>query len=213
MIGVVLADDHEIVRDGLRLLLERDGRFQVLAEAGTADDAVRYVRGHKPAILVLDLNMPGLDSLDAMPLVREASPDTQIVVLTMQGSTEFARRSLRAGARAYVLKESAGEELVAAIEAVVDGRTYLTPSLGARLASETPDEGPPGGLTPREAEILGLVALGHTTAEIAAKLYLSSRTVETHRAAVQRKLGLETRAALVRYAFAHGLATLEDEPA
>ncbi|HYF26866.1 MAG TPA: response regulator transcription factor [Baekduia sp.] len=213
-LSIVLADDHSVVRDGLRMLLEAEDDLEVVAEAGTADDAVRYVRGHKPDVLVLDLNMPGGSSLDALPAIAEASPRTAVVVLTMQSSTEYARRALRGGVRAYVLKESAGNELVEAIHAAVAGRTYLTPSMGARLAAEPPeDTGPPGGLTPREAEVLGLLALGYTNAEIAEQLYLSRRTVETHRASLQGKLGLATRAELVRYAFANGLVDLDDEPA
>ena len=209
---VVLADDHSVVRDGLRMLLEAEEDLEVVAEAGTAADAVRYVLGHKPDVLILDLNMPGGSSLDALPAVYEASPQTKVVVLTMQSSTEYARRALRAGVQAYVLKESAGTELVEAIHAAVAGRTYLTPSMGARLAAEPPDGGgPPGGLTAREAEVLGLLALGYTNAEIAEQLYLSRRTVETHRASLQSKLGLGTRAELVRYAFAHGLVDLDED--
>lgn len=209
---LVLADDHSVVRDGLRLLLDAEPDLEVVAEAGTTPDAVRYVLGHKPDVLVLDLNMPGGSSLDALPEIYAASPGTAVVVLTMQSSTDYARRALRAGVRAYVLKESAGSELVEAIHAAVAGRTYLTPSMGARLAAEPPDGGGlPGGLTPREAEVLGLLALGHTNAEIADQLYLSRRTVETHRASLQSKLGLGTRAELVRYAFANGLVDLDDE--
>ncbi|WP_205697082.1 response regulator transcription factor [Conexibacter sp. SYSU D00693] len=208
---VVLADDHEIVRDGLRLLLDGEEDLEVVAEAGTVPDALRYVRGHKPDVLVLDLNMPGGSSLDALPEVFEASPDTAVVVLTMQSSPDYARKALRAGVRAYVLKEAAGGELVEAMHAAVSGRTYLTPSLGARLAAEPDDQGPPDGLTPREAEIAGLLALGYTNAEIAERLVLSRRTVETHRASLQGKLDITTRAELVRYAFSHGLVALEDD--
>lgn len=205
-ISVVLADDHAIVRDGLRMLLEGDGGFDVVAEAGTAEDALRYVRGHRPDVLVLDLNMPGRPTLELLPEVAQISPETVVVVLTMQAGTNFAREALRAGAKGYVLKESAGEELIRAIEVTRDGETYLTPALGARLATE-PDGPPPlpDRLTPREAEVLGLLALGHTNAEIAGQLQLSRRTVETHRAHVQSKTGCASRAELVRYAIGHGL--------
>jgi len=209
-ITIVLADDHAVVRSGLRLLLERTGDLEVVSEAGTADDAVRTVLGHKPAVLVLDLNMPGpLSSLDAIPRVAEASPGTRVVVLTMQEDPEFARRALRAGAAGYVLKEAADAELVEAIRRAAAGETYLTPSLGAALAAAPPaPSGPPDDLSEREVEVLRLIALGHTNAEIAGQLYLSVRTVESHRAHIQQKLRLSTRAELVRYALDRGL--LED---
>jgi two-component system, NarL family, response regulator NreC len=206
-ITVVLADDHAVVRAGLHLLLERTGDIEVVSEAGTAEDAVRTVLGHKPAVLVLDLNMPGeLTSLDAIPKVAEASPGTRVVVRTMQEDPEFARRALRAGAAGYVLKEAADAELVEAIRRAAAGETYLTPSLGAALAAAPPaPAGPPDDLSEREVEVLRLIALGHTNAEIGKQLYLSVRTVETHRAHIQQKLRRTSRAELVRYALDHGL--------
>ncbi len=201
-ITVVLADDHAVVRTGLRLLLSQAG-IEVVAEAGDVPDALRYVLGHKPDVLVLDLNMPGEPSLPAIPRFLEASPKTHIVVLTMQQDPQFAREALSAGATAYVLKEAADDELVQAIHAAREGRTYVNPSLGAKLA--TMPSGPPGGLTDREAEILRLIALGHTNTEIAEQLFLSVRTVETHRAHIQQKLGRTTRAELVRFALDEGL--------
>jgi two-component system response regulator NreC len=206
-ITIVLADDHAVVRSGLRMVLEREPGFEVVSEAGDADAALRTVLGHKPSVLVLDLNMPGtLSSLDAIPRVAEVSPDTRVVVLTMQEDPEFARRSLRAGAAAYVLKEAADDELVDAVRSVAAGGTYLNPRLGAVLAAAPPEPtGPPDDLTERELEVLRLIALGHTNAEIAQSLFLSVRTVETHRAHIQRKLSRSTRAELVRYALDHGL--------
>ncbi|CAA9530123.1 MAG: Two-component transcriptional response regulator, LuxR family [uncultured Solirubrobacteraceae bacterium] len=201
-ITVVLADDHAVVRTGLKLLLAQDG-MQVVAEAGDVAGALRYVLGHKPDVLVLDLNMPGEPSLPAIPRFLEASPQTRIVVLTMQQEPQFAREALGAGATAYVLKEAADDELVQAIHAAREGRTYVNPSLGAKLA--TAPVGPPGGLTEREADILRLIALGHTNTEIAEQLFLSVRTVETHRAHIQQKLGRTTRAELVRFALDEGL--------
>jgi two-component system, NarL family, response regulator NreC len=204
-ITVVLADDHAVVRSGLKLLLAQGG-MQVVAEAGDVDTALRYVLGHKPDVLVLDLNMPGEPSLPAIPRFLEASPRTRVVVLTMQQEPQFAREALANGATAYVLKEAADDELVQAIHAARSGNTYINPSLGARLATEPlPSAGPPGGLSDREVDILRLIALGHTNAEIASQLYLSVRTVETHRAHIQQKLGRTTRAELVRYALDHGL--------
>jgi two-component system response regulator NreC len=208
-ITIVLADDHAVVRTGLRMVLERAGGFKVVSEAGDAESALRTVLGHKPSVLVLDLNMPGsLTSLDAIPRVKEVSPATRVVVLTMQEDPEFARRALRAGAAGYVLKESADDELVEAIRRVADGATYLNPSLGAALAAAPPEPaGPPDDLTEREVEVLRLIALGYTNAEIAQQLYLSVRTVESHRAHIQQKLNRSTRAELVRYALDHKFVT------
>jgi two-component system response regulator NreC len=208
-IRIVLADDHAVVRSGLRLLLDSEPDFEVVAEAGDLEAAQRYVRGHHPDVLVLDLNMPGGSSLEAIPSIREQMPETQIVVLTMQQEPAFARRALGAGAIGYVLKEAADEELVEAVHRAAAGESYLNPRLGARLASEPPP-GPPDDLSEREVDVLRLIALGHTNAEIAGKLYLSVRTVETHRAHIQQKLNLSSRAELVGYALKRGLVTSED---
>jgi two-component system response regulator NreC len=203
-IRIVIADDHAVVRSGLRMLLDAEDDFEVVAEAGDIDDAARYVRGHHPRVLVLDLNMPGRSSLEAIPQIREEAPETQIVVLTMQDDPAFARQALGAGALAYVLKEAADTELVEAVRRAAAGETYLNPRLGARLAAEPPP-GLPDDLSEREVDVLRLLALGHTNAEIAEQLYLSVRTVETHRAHIQQKLRLSSRAELVRYALSHGL--------
>jgi two-component system response regulator NreC len=209
-IRIVLADDHAVVRAGLRLLLDAEDDFEVVAEAGDVDGALRAVLGHKPDVLVLDLNMPGdQTSLDALPTIPDRSPDTRTVVLTMQLDPEYARRALRGGAAAYVLKEAADSELVEAVRRAADGGTYLNPALGAKLAAAPPEPtGRPDDLSEREVEVLRLIALGHTNAEIGEQLYLSIRTVETHRAHVQQKLRRSSRAELVRYAIDHGL--LED---
>ncbi len=202
-IRIVLADDHQVVRSGLRLLLQNERGFDVVAEASDVEGARRAVHGHRPAVLVLDLNMPGESSLEAIPTIREQSPDTQIVVLTMQQEPAFARQALAAGALGYVLKEAADDELVEAVRSASVGERYLNPRLGAKIAAEP--SGPPDDLSPREVEVLRLIALGHTNAEIATQLYLSLRTVETHRSHIQRKLSLSTRAELVGYALERGL--------
>jgi two-component system, NarL family, response regulator NreC len=201
-IRLVLADDHAVVRAGLRMLLDAEEGLTVVAEAGEVDTARRMVAAHRPDVLVLDLNMPGPASLPAIP---ELAQRTAVVVLTMQSEPAFAREALQAGARGYVLKESADAELVQAVRAAADGRTYLNPELGARLAAAPPPSGPPDDLTERELEILRLIALGHTNAEIGKQLYLSVRTVESHRAHIQRKTRRTTRAELVRYALDHEL--------
>jgi two-component system response regulator NreC len=203
-IRLVVADDHVVVRSGLILLLNNEADFEVVAEAGDIDGARRYVRGHHPDVLVLDLNMPGGSSLDAIPAILEESPGTEVVVLTMQDEPAFARQALGAGARGYVLKEAADAELVEAVRRASSGQTYLNPRLGARLASE-PATGRPDELSEREVDVLRLIALGHTNAEIAEHLHLSVRTVETHRAHIQQKLRLSSRAELVRYALDHRL--------
>ncbi len=207
-IRIVIADDHAVVRSGLRLLLDAEPDFEVVAEAGDVDGARRYVRGHHPTVLVLDLNMPGGSSLDTIPVIRSESPDTQIVVLTMQEEPAFARQALSAGASGYVLKEAADTELVEAVRRAAAGETYLNPALGARIARE-PAPGPPDDLSDREVEVLRLIAFGHTNSEIAQQLFLSVRTVETHRSHIQQKLRVSSRAELVRYALQRGLVSDE----
>jgi two-component system response regulator NreC len=178
-IRIVLADDHAVVRTGLRMLLEAEPGFEVVAEAGDVDSARRYVLGHHPSVLVLDLNMPGGSSLDAIPEIRAQSPETDIVVLTMQEEPAFARHALAAGATGYVLKRAADSELVEAVRR--------------------------DDLSEREISVLRLIALGYTNSEIAGQLFLSVRTVETHRAHIQQKLRVSSRAELVRYALQRGL--------
>ena len=201
---IVLADDHTIVRSALRALLESE--FVVVAEAGDVEEAVRKVLAYKPTVIVLDLSMPGGPSLAAIPRMLAASPGTAVVVLTMEDEPRFAREALRAGALGFVLKEAADTELVEAVRAAVQGLRYLNPQLGGLIAAapETP-AGPPDGLSDREVEVLRLVALGHTNAEISARLFLSVRTVESHRAHIQQKSGVTTRAELVAYVQEHGL--------
>jgi len=206
---VVIADDHTVVRQGLRMLIDADEALQVVAEAGTLADAERLTRAHRPSVLVLDLNLHGESGLDAIPRLRETCPDTAIVVLTMQDDPGFARQALQSGALGFVLKEAADEELLQAIHLAAGGENYLNPRLGARLAAAPAEpSGPPDDLTEREVEILRLIALGHTNTEIAQQLFLSTRTVETHRAHIQQKTRRSTRAELVRYALEHGLVDI-----
>jgi two-component system response regulator NreC len=215
-ITIVLADDHAVVRSGLRLLLDAEAGLHVVAEAGNTADALRLAKAHRPAVLVLDLNMPegpggatavsGASSLDILPTLANDVPATRVVILTMQEDPQFARRALAGGAAAYVLKEAADAELVEAVRRAAAGEVYLNPRLGAQLAAAPAEPaGPPDDLTEREVEILRLIALGHTNAEIGGQLYLSVRTVESHRAHIQQKLRLSSRAQLVRYALDRGL--------
>jgi two-component system, NarL family, response regulator NreC len=206
---VVIADDHAVVRKGLRLLIDAEPQLRVVAEAGTAHDALRMARAHRAGVLILDLNMPGGSSLEAIPEIRKEAPMTAIVVLTMQNDPAFARQALQSGAAGFVLKEAADDELLEAIRVAAGGGTYLNPSLGARLAAQPPEPaGPPDDLTERELSVLRLIALGHTNSEIAGSLHLSVRTVESHRAHIQQKTRRSTRAELVRYALEHGLVEL-----
>jgi two-component system response regulator NreC len=203
---VVIADDHTIVRQGLRLLINADPAMQVIAEAGTVPDAERLTRAHRPTVLVLDLNMHGESGLEAIPRLRESAPGTAIVVLTMQDDPGFARQALQTGALGFVLKEAADEELLEAIRLAATGENYLNPRLGARLAAQPAHPaGAMDDLSDRETEVLRLIALGHTNTEIAQQLFLSTRTVETHRAHIQQKIHRTSRAELVRYALEHGL--------
>jgi two-component system response regulator NreC len=206
-VRIVLVDDHVVVRSALRMLLEAEPEFEVVSEAGDAEEAARKVRGHHPQVLVLDINMPGGSGLAAVPRIREESPETQIVVLTMQNEPAFAREAMQAGALGYVLKEAADAQLVQAVRMAAAGETYLQPELGARLAAE-PDGGAPDDLSERELEVLRLIALGHTNSEIASTLHLSVRTVESHRAHIQQKTRRSSRAELVRYALEHDLVEL-----
>jgi two-component system response regulator NreC len=204
-ITIVLADDHQVVRSGLRLLLQGEQGMHVVGEVGDADAALRMIEARRPDVLVLDLNMPGRSSLSAIRQLVDAGDTTRVVVLTMQDDPAFARGAMQAGAAGYVLKEAADEELVAAVRAAAEGGTYLNPKLGARLAAAPAEKpGLPDGLTEREADILRLIALGHTNGEIAEQLFLSVRTVESHRAHIQQKLRRTTRAELVRYALDQG---------
>jgi two-component system response regulator NreC len=205
-ITIVLADDHEVVRAGLRLLLDAEPAFTVVAEAGSVSLTERRVASHRPGVLVLDVNMPDGSSIPAIPRLRAASPGTRIVVLTMQSDPELAREALRAGAIGFVLKEAAREELIQAVRLAADGRTYLNPELGAKLATSAPEPTiSPDNLSTRELEVLRLLAAGHTNGEIAAQLFLSVRTVESHRAHIQQKTQKGSRAELVAYARDNGL--------
>lgn len=205
-VRVVIADDHPVVRTGVKLVLESSAGIEVVAETTDVPSAWRAVIAYHPDVLVVDLNMPGESTLEAIPRFVHDAPGTAIVVLTMQREPDFAREALRGGARGYVLKDGANGELVTAVRAVDAGGTYLNPELGAQLAAAPAESGPPDDLTERELQILRLIALGHTNTDIADQLFLSVRTVESHRAHIQQKVRRSTRAELVRYVLDHGLA-------
>ena len=212
-VKIVLADDHQIVRSALRVLLEDQPDFHVVAEAGDVETALRFIRPHRPDVLILDLHMPGPPTLPAIARIHELSPDTRVLMLTMEHEPGFARQAMQAGASGYVVKDAADSELVHAVRLLAAGHTYLDPGIGGQLAAELPPAPwPPDGLSERELEVLGLVAFGHTNKDIGNRLSISVRTVEAHRIHIHRKLGIPTRAGLVRYALDLGLIAAPPDP-
>ena len=202
VLTVALADDHPVVRAGLKTLLEADNGVRVVAEFEDLPQTLAGVPAVRPDVLVLDLAMAGESSLSAVPALLDGVPGMRIVILTMQEDPGFARESLRLGASGYVLKDAAAEELLLALRTVRRGSTYLHPALGAQMALLDASISP---LTDREIQVLRLLAEGHTNTEIARRLFLSLRTVESHRGQLRTKLGLGSRAELVTYAREHGL--------
>jgi two-component system, NarL family, response regulator NreC len=202
---IVIADDHPVVRSALRALLEAEPGLDVRAEAGEIEEAIALVTELRPAVLVLDLSMGSGSGLEAIPRILDGSPETQVVVVTMHDDPTTARAALEAGASAYILKASAASELVKAVRSAVRGRRYVGAEMWAKLERQPPEGPSESELTEREREVLGLIALGHTNNEVAERLGLSVRTVESHRVHVQQKLGIQSRAELVRYALDHGM--------
>jgi two-component system response regulator NreC len=202
-ITIVLADDHAVVRSALKALLEGQPDFRVVAEAGDIESARTAVGAEEPSVLILDVNMPDGLAVDAVEGLREGAPGTEIVLLTMERDLTLTRRAIDAGARSYLLKDAAHLELIEAVRQAAAGREYLPPAVAASFKNEKGAERP--DLSPRETEVLRQMALGHTNREIAEQLSLSVRTVETHRAHVQQKLGLDSRSELTRYALENGL--------
>jgi two-component system, NarL family, response regulator NreC len=212
VIRVLVVDDHALVRSGLRLLLDADPDITVEDEADSAEEAVRMARFDKPDVVLLDITMPGRSGLEVAAEIKQAAPETAILVLSMHDDSAYVREAFVQGASGYLLKEAAGEELLTAVREVAAGRQYLHPMLGARLASgethtdlEAAKHAAANPLSEREKEVLRLLAAGHTNPQIAKTLFISVRTAETHRAHIMKKLRLTTRAELVHYALRHGL--------
>jgi two-component system response regulator NreC len=203
---VIIADDHTVVRDGIRAVLEREsGEFEVVAEAADIPSLIREVREHKPDLLTLDLTMPGGSSLGALPSCFIAHPTMAVAILTMREDPEYARQALRAGARSYVLKEAEPSELLQAFRLAVAGGNYLHPRLGALMA--TGEDGTDGvALSEREREVVKLIANGYTNPEIADQMNVAERTVKTYRARAIEKLGFSSRAEITAYVRRTGLA-------
>ena len=203
-IRVALCDDHGVVRSGLRHILDDEADIVVVGDAGNAEDAVAIARAERPDVFVMDLGLPGTGGTTATRQVREASPSTAVLILTVHDDVGYLRKAFDAGASGYLVKEAADVELVQAVRTVAAGGQYVHPSLGAALlapeAARPHLAGPGGELSEREQEVLRLIALGLTNAEIGERLYVSVRTVETHRAHIHQKLNLRTRAELVSFA-------------
>jgi len=205
-IRVLVCDDHTLLRSGLRLLLDAEPDIAVVGEAANADEAIESAGTLEPDVVLLDVVMPGRNGVDALPDLLRAAPESRVLVLSMQDDPTYVRGAFAAGATGYLVKEAADAELVQAVREVAAGRSFVHPAVGARLAGVEPDVRPSGIelLSEREREVLRLLALGYTNQEIAKMLAISVRTVETHRAHMVRKLGLKTRAEIVRFALATG---------
>jgi two-component system response regulator NreC len=207
-IRVLVVDDHAVVRTGLRRVLDAEADIETVGEASNVERAVFEALDVRPDVVLMDVVMPGKTGIEGMPALLQAMPDVKVLMLSMQDDPRYVREAFEAGASGYVLKEAADTDVVDAVRAVAAGERYVHPALGARLVAAESEErkrAESDPLSEREREVLRLLALGHTNQEIAARLYISVRTAETHRAHIMQKLGLSSRAELVRYALDHGL--------
>ncbi len=215
-ITVFLADDHAVVRDGLRFLLEAQHDIRVIGDAANGRDAVRQVAQLCPDVVVVDIAMPELNGIEAARQISEVCPPARVIILSMHSTTEHIFRALQVGARGYLLKESAGVEVVNAVRAVHAGRRYLSQKISDQVIDDyvrqrevAAVQSPLARLSPREREVLQLVVEGKSSAEIADVLFLSPKTVETYRSRLMRKLGISDLPGLVKFAIQHGLTPLE----
>ncbi len=215
-VRVLLADDHTLVRAGVRRILESQPGVTVVAEAADGPGALALVAEHEADVLVLDLKMPGLDGIEVLRSVKSSHPALKVVVVTMFEAREYVARAVKLGADAYLLKDSAVQDLTAALDAVMAGRSYFSPAIQAQMAEMLRADGAPatGGqlLTDREREVLGWLARGLSSREVAQRLDISVRTVETHRANLMHKLGVKSVALLIQVALRDGLLDPSDTP-
>lgn len=214
-INILIADDHAIVRDGLRLILEATGDIKVIAEAGNGLEAIRLADEHRPDVILMDIGMPNLNGIETTRRIKEQHLSVQIVILSMQSTSEDIFRALQAGAIGYLLKESAGAEIVQAVRAAHAGRRYLSRKVDDILIDSyiqerriTEDKSPLSRLSSREREVLQFVAEGKSSSEIAEMLYLSVKTIETYRSRLMQKLGIKDLPSLVKFAIQHGVTGL-----
>lgn len=212
---IVVVDDHQIIRQGLCALLKTQEELQVIGDVGDGESAIRLAEQFHPDVMVIDMVMPGMNGLEITRRVRQCSPASAIIILSMYGAEGYVQEAIKAGAQGYVLKKDSVEELATAIREVVGGRQYISPYLMKRaidsfVGTSNCENNRRQPLTIREREIITMVAAGSTSAQIAAKLFISSRTVEFHRANIMRKLGLHTQQELTRYCIETGLLPPQD---
>ena len=215
-VRVVLADDHTLVRSGIRLILESQPGICVVGEAGNGHEALSILAERAADVLVLDLKMEGLDGIAVLQAAKKAQPALKVIVLTMHAGREYVTRAMEEGADGYLLKDSAAQDLMAAIKAVTNGRSYFSPLIQQQMAERLRDDGRPLEgirlLTERERDILGMLSRGLSSKDIAEALDISARTVETHRANLMRKLGLKSVALLTQFAVREGIIDLPRTP-
>jgi len=214
-VRILLADDHKITRQGLRALLEKQQDIEVVAEAENGRAAVRLAAEIAPDVVIMDVSMPDLNGIEATRQIVEKSPDIKIIALSMHSDSTFVTEMLKSGAAGYLLKDCAFEELARAIRAVIDNKTYLSPAISGVVVEDyinrltRPDFSGPDILSDREREVLQLMAEGGSTKQVALKLHISVKTVETHRRQIMSKLDIHTVAGLTKYAIRKGLTSLE----
>jgi DNA-binding NarL/FixJ family response regulator len=215
-VRIILADDHKILREGLRLILARHPEIEVIAEANTGREALEQTAKLHPDVIVMDIAMPDLNGIEATRQILKDNPNTKVIALSLYADRSYVLGMLEAGASAYVLKANAGDELLRAIQAVIHGRKYLSAEITDRVVDSYTQRAFPSGqdihtkLGTREREVLQLLAEGHSSKNIADLLHISIRTAETHRRNIMNKLGLHNMADLIKYAIRHGLTSLDD---